>query len=240
MLRFYQAFVLSLEPTQQANLQSRRSCPVGRQQMFCGGGICICCLGAQNWVNWHWKYHTLRHLFVSSMNLELLWWMPVIVGGSLSPRNSYKLRSYHLAIYEAITRAHCQALLWYQNDIFHPQLLAATEYRWKEVGDRLVPVSTRGSIASACITYLIKCGCKKTSCMSHCSCRSQHLNCAEMSMCGADEKVCSNVSQELSRIDDDDDYDPDIQPWDTECIILCYLLWASRKNYGWRMLNKQF
>jgi len=111
-----------------------------------------------------------------NLHVEPLWCMPVIVGGSLSPRNSYKLRSYHLALY-----------------------------------DRLVSVPTRRSLASTCITHLIKCGCKKTSCISHCSCRSQHLNCFEMRICDADEEVCSNVSQELSQIDDDDDdYDPDI------------------------------
>jgi len=48
-----------------------------------------------------------------------------------------------------------------------------------------------------------------------------------MRICDADEEVCSNVSQELSQIDDDDDdYDPDIHLWDIDCNILCYLLWA--------------
>jgi len=55
--------------------------------------------------------------------------MTVIVGGNLSPRNSYKFRSYRLALCEAIARANCQALVWYQNDIFHPQLLHCKNFR---------------------------------------------------------------------------------------------------------------
>jgi len=81
--------------------------------------------------------------------------------------------------------------------ILHLHIPPATECGWKEVGDRLVPVPTRDFLAPAFITHLIKCACKKTSCASHCSCRSQRLNCFEMCMCGAAEEVCSNVSQGL-------------------------------------------
>lgn len=38
--------------------------------------------------------------------------------------------------------------------------------------------------------------------MSHC--RSQHLNCSEMCMCGDDEEACGNISQEVVGIDDND------------------------------------
>jgi len=113
------------------------------------------------------------------------------------------------ALHEAIAQAHYQDLVWYHDDIPYPQIPPATECGWKEEGDRLVPVPTRDSLASASITHLIKCGCKKTSCTFHCSCRSQRLNCSEMCMCGADEKMCSNISQELLGIDDDDDDDDD-------------------------------
>ena len=49
----------------------------------------------------------------------------------------------------------------------------------------------------------IKYGCKKTSCRSNCSCRSQHLNCSEMCGCGANGEVCSKVNQTLLGIDED-------------------------------------
>ena len=108
------------------------------------------------------------------------------------------------ASHESIARAHYQALVWYQDDIPHLQL---QQYGWREKGDRLVPVPTRNSPAPATITHLIKCGCKKASCRSHCSCRPQHLNCSEMYRCDSDEEVCSNVSQEISGTDDDEDDD---------------------------------
>ena len=115
------------------------------------------------------------------------------------------------ALHEAIARAHLQSMVWYQADIPHPQLPPATEYGWNEEGYRLVPVPTRDPPAPATITHLIKCGCKKNNCRSHCSCRSQNLNCSEMCMCGADEEVCSNMRQEVSGIDDDDEEgDPSI------------------------------
>ena len=115
------------------------------------------------------------------------------------------------ALHEAISRAHYQTMVWYQDDIPHPQLPPATNYGWKEEDNRLVPVPTRDLPAPATVIHLIKCRCKKTSCRSHCSCRSQRLNCSEMCMCGADDEVCSNVSQALMGIDEDEDEgDPSI------------------------------
>jgi len=109
------------------------------------------------------------------------------------------------ALHEAIARAHYQAMVWRQDNIPHPQLPPATTYGWKEEGDTLVPVPTRDPPAPATVTHLINCGCKKTSCTSHCSCRSQGLNCSEMCLCGADEEVCSNVNQALLGIEEDEE-----------------------------------
>ena len=116
------------------------------------------------------------------------------------------------ALHGAIFRAHYQSMVWYQDDIPHPQLPPATNYGWKDEGNRLVPVPTRDPPAPAMITNLVKCGCKKTGCRSHCSCRSQHLNCSEMCLCGAEEDICSNISQTVMGIDDDeeDEGDPSI------------------------------
>ena len=113
------------------------------------------------------------------------------------------------ALHEAIARAHFQAMVWYQDNTPHPQLPPATGYGWKEEQDILVPVPTGDPPAPATITNLVKCGCKATNCKSHCSCRSHNLNCSEMCVCGADDEACSNVSQEVVGIDDDeDDGDP--------------------------------
>ena len=93
------------------------------------------------------------------------------------------------ALHQAIARAHYQAMVWYQDYVPNPQMPPATEYGWEAEGDQLVPVTTRDPPAPATITQLIKCGCKKSQCTSHCSCRSQNLNRSEMCMCGADEEV---------------------------------------------------
>jgi len=112
------------------------------------------------------------------------------------------------ALHEAITRAHYQAMVWYQDDMPHPQLPPATSYGWKKEGDRLVPIPTKDPTAPDAVTHLIKCGCKK-SCRSHC--RSQHLNCSEMCACGDNEGLCSNISQALLGIEkDEEDGDPSI------------------------------
>ncbi len=114
------------------------------------------------------------------------------------------------ALHEAILRAQYQSMVWYQDDLANPQLPPAIDYGWRAEGDQLLPTPTKDPPAPADITHLIKCGCKKTKCMSHCSCRSQYLNCSEMCMCGADEEVCSNTSQERPiGIDDDDEEDGD-------------------------------
>jgi len=113
------------------------------------------------------------------------------------------------ALHKAIAWAHYQAMVWRQDNIPHRHLPPATSYGWKEEEDRLAPVPTRDPLAPATVTHLVKCGCKKTSCTSHCSCRSQGLNCSEMCLCGADEEVCSNVTQALFG-DDEEEGDPSI------------------------------
>ena len=115
------------------------------------------------------------------------------------------------ALHEAIARAHYQAMVWRQDNIPHPHLPPATTYGWKEEENKLVPVPTRDPPAPATVIDLVKCGCKKTSCTSHCSCRSQGLNCSEMCLCGADEEVCSNVNQALfGTEEDEEEEDPSI------------------------------
>ena len=92
-----------------------------------------------------------------------------------------KLPPTRAALHEAIARAHFQAMVWYQDNTPHPQLPPG--YGWKEEQDILVPVPTGDPPASAAITNWVKCGCRKTNCRSHCSCRSQNLNCSEMCVC---------------------------------------------------------
>ena len=95
--------------------------------------------------------------------------------------------------------------------MLHPQLTLATEYGWKTEGGQLVPITTMDPPAPTTVTHLIKCGCKKNNCRSHYSCRSHNLNCSEMCMCGVDEGVCENVSQEHPMgIDDEEEGDPSI------------------------------
>jgi len=58
-----------------------------------------------------------------------------------------KLPPTREALHEAISRAHYQAMMWYQDDIPHPQLPPTTNYGWKEEDDGLVPVPTRDPTA---------------------------------------------------------------------------------------------
>jgi len=117
----------------------------------------------------------LRHLFASSMSLVALWWMLVISDGAFSPRNNWRLKSYlrHEEPYmkplpRHITRPWCGARITFLTLSYHQQQPTGGRER-----DRLVPVPTRDPPAPATVTYLIKCGCKKISCTSHCSYQSQ-------------------------------------------------------------------
>lgn len=114
------------------------------------------------------------------------------------------------ALKEAIARANYQAMVWYQDDVPHPQLPLPTDCGWKVDGGGLVAISTMEPPAPTAVTHLIKCGCKKSNCKSHCSCRSHNLNCSEMCMCGAEEDVCSNTNNGvLLGIDENDDEESD-------------------------------
>jgi len=119
---------------------------------------------------------------------------------------AHKLPPTRGALHEAVSQAHYQAMVWYQDDIPHPQLPPATNYGWKEEGGAS---PSKGSPAPTTAIHLIKCN--KSSCRSHCSCRSQRLNCSVMCMCGADEEICCNVRQTPMGTDDDEDEgDPSI------------------------------
>ena len=121
---------------------------------------------------------------------------------------SQKLPPTRGALKEVIARAHYQAMVWYQDNVPEPRLPPANEYGWKVEGERLVSIPTVEPPAPSAVIHLIKCGCKKNKCQSHCSCRSQNLNCSELCMCGADEEVCNNVSLgNILRLDEDEDED---------------------------------
>ena len=156
---------------------------------------------------------SLKYLFVSSMHLVLLRCMLAISGGSFSARNNWKHKSYlqHEEPYmkpspQHITRLWCGITMTCSTLSCHQQQAMAG----KKEGDRLVPIPTKDPPAPDAVTHLIKCWCKKTSCRSHCSCRSQRLNCSGMCACGADEDLCSNISQALLGIEEDEDGDPSI------------------------------
>jgi hypothetical protein len=116
------------------------------------------------------------------------------------------------ALHEAIARAHYQAMIWCQSDVPNPLLPAATRFGWKVDENEIVPITTKDPPAPESITCLIKCGCQKTKCTSHCSYRAQNMNCSEMCMCGADDDMCCNQSKECpTGIDsDEEDNDPSV------------------------------
>ena len=172
-----------------------------------GGGICIYCLrdvreaGSCRWMS-HWDIFCQLYepgstvVDVGDLRQKLF---------TKKQMEVPKLLQTWGNLHEAITRAHYQAMMWHQDNIPHPQLPPATMYGWKEEGNGLVPVPTRDPQAPATVTHLIKCGCKKTSCTSHCYCQSQNLSCSEMCLCIANEEVCSNVNQVLLGTEEDEE-----------------------------------
>ena len=135
--------------------------------------------------------------------------LPVFVHTVQVNRENFfkKIRSIYRRKKQAIARAHYQAMVWDADHIPNPQMPPATDYGWEADEDHMVPVTTEDPPAPGTITQLIKCGCKKSRCASHCSCRLNNLNCSELCMCGADEEVCANVRKELLGIDENEDED---------------------------------
>jgi len=149
--------------------------------MYRRSGIGICCpRNLSGTGSWHWTCHW-------SICLWALWTWYCYGACSRS-----QVEAFHQETTGSTkTTSNTRSLTWshhpstlpghgvYHDDMPHLQLPPATSYGWKKEGDRLVPIPTKDLPAPVAVTHLIKCGCKKTSCRSHCSCRSQHLNCSE-------------------------------------------------------------
>ena len=107
-------------------------------------------------------------------------------------------------------RAHYQAVVWWHDDIPQPEISVPTEYGWREENDELLPVPSKEKPAPDAILQLVKCGCKKSSCMSSlCSCVQNNLVCTEMCFCGADDDICQNTELCLQTYESDDNDDED-------------------------------
>ena len=105
-----------------------------------------------------------------------------------------KLPPTHGALVEKIMSAHYQAVVWWHDDVPQPEIPVPSEYGWKEENDELLPVPSKEKSAPDAVLQFVKCGCKKSSCMSSlCSCVKNNLVCTEMCFCAADDDICQNT-----------------------------------------------
>ena len=121
-----------------------------------------------------------------------------------------KLPPTHGALVAKIMRAHYQAMVWWHDNVPQPEIPVPTEYGWKEENDELLPVPSKEKPAPDAILQLVKCGCKKSSCMSSlCSCVQNNLVSTEMCFCGADDDICQITELCLQTYESDDNDDED-------------------------------
>ena len=96
-------------------------------------------------------------------------------------------------------------MVWWHENVPQPEIPVPTEYGWKEINDELLLVSSKEKPAPDAILQLVKCGCKKRSCMSSlCSCVKNNLVCTGMCFCEADDDICQNTELCLQTYESDD------------------------------------
>ena len=125
-----------------------------------------------------------------------------------------KLPPTNDALVKKIMKAHYQAMVWWHDNVPQPEIQVPTEYGWKEENDELLPVPSREKPAPDTILQLVKCGCKKSSCLSSLfSCVQNNLVLTEMCFCGADDDICQNTKLclQIYMSDDNDDEDSSVQ-----------------------------
>jgi hypothetical protein len=101
-------------------------------------------------------------------------------------------------------------MIWWHDDSAQPNLPSPAGYGWELEDDDFIPTPTPLPPAPDAIIQLVKCGCKKTNCLSHCSCRLHNLACTELCLCGADDDTCTNTMIQRFWGLDEDDNDADL------------------------------
>ena len=109
------------------------------------------------------------------------------------------------AMHEHIRRAHLQCSMWQQVLTACPSILEPTKLGWSQerAVEELTPVLTRVPLAPKSVLEMVKCGCVKSFCSGHCSCKNNNLPCTELCACEADPDNCPNNA-------DDDVADSDL------------------------------
>ena len=102
------------------------------------------------------------------------------------------------AVHEHIRRAHLQCSVWQQVLIACPSILEPTKLGWsqKTAVEELTPVLTRVPLAPESVLEMVKCGCVKSFCSGHCSCKNNNLPCTELCACEADPDNCANSADD--------------------------------------------
>ena len=86
------------------------------------------------------------------------------------------------ALLPAISRAHYQAMIWYNDIVANPEIPTPQDSWWNLVDGVFKEVMTTLPSASKAITELIKCGCKVTRCSrNQCKCKKNGLFCTSKS-----------------------------------------------------------
>ena len=99
--------------------------------------------------------------------------------------------------------AHYQMMVWNSDTITNPELLSSQNYGWWMDKDEWLPVMTTLAPAPEAVTQLVKCGCSKEWCSTHCcQCHIAGLHCTDLCNCSDTEK-CKNASEEQNVLEDD-------------------------------------
>ena len=133
---------------------------------------------------------------------KLRWWM-----FSKKQCQSETLPPTRDALAHAISRAHFQAIVWFNDTTPNPDIPSPQDYGWKLEEAKWVPVMSTQLPAPQSVIPFVKCNCPKSRCKT--------ARCTDMCGCSSDEDNCENPCNSTHEDKDDED-DEDNEDDDTD------------------------
>jgi len=101
-------------------------------------------------------------------------------------------------------------MIWNNDNVANPTIPSPESYGWKDGDSQWQPVINTSPPAPHVVLYLVKCGCKKTRCLSKRCCRVRaKLTCTDMRGCTDTDEICDNSLSHQDVVSDDDSDDGD-------------------------------
>ena len=184
----------------------------------------------------------LCKVYVSGTNIaqveKLRWWIL-----TKKQAQSERLPPTRDALYEAILRAHYQAIIWNNDIVPNPDVPSPERYGWNLEGDKCVPIMTKPLPAPKSVIQFVRCHCVKIQCHTDkCTCRKGELECTDMCGCCDIGETCDNAEQVKAVNMHTDEVDDELQDdaEDEEIFIWIMCAYLNLINYYFPMFVTVF